>query len=99
MSQTICGHQVRTPPGITLSEGKSCDVIARLRTFDAHDALREFVLEGGIDIPCAHLLDRESFQIYIRTLLIELVCHEVDEWLTVDGIQVTEPHPVSGLGM
>lgn len=37
--------------------------------------------------------DRDYFLRELRTLLHKMECHETDEWLRLDGVLVTEPHP------
>lgn len=45
---------------------------------------------GVVDIVFAR--DPEFFQHHVRDLVHEAVVHEVDEWLTFDGVQFTDPH-------
>jgi hypothetical protein len=35
----------------------------------------------------------ETLARIVRSCVIEALAHEVDEWLRIDGVQVSEPHP------
>lgn len=36
--------------------------------------------------------DFEAFMASVREQLIDLVCHELDEWITVEGERIFDPH-------
>src|SRR5438309_1778446 len=37
--------------------------------------------------------DLEIFMLQVRDAIVEMECHEADEWFRVNGVRVANPHP------
>lgn len=48
-------------------------------------------------VPVGTLQSFDEFKAWIRSLIMTLEIHELDEWLKFDGIQMNDPHAMDAL--
>jgi len=93
-------NMVRLPPRVSGSyqpvfddeQGFSLSLGIDLHTKDADDPKKDFVLECSQELEWTlALTNPTNLAVWISDSLKILYQHEVDEWITVDGIHLKEP--------